>query len=101
MKFLLILGLLVILAMFIGRRYRRQIETALYVFRMFRKMREMNNSAETSGKQIDQTSNSMDVQLVRCVKCGSWTPQSNALRFGKNSFYCSANCMEKAVVRPE
>ncbi len=96
MKFLIILVLLAILAMFIWRRYRLQIQTALYVFRMFRKMRQMSK-AEIPEKQIEKTSNPEDVQLVRCAKCGSWTPQTNALKLGGNNFYCSAKCLEKAV----
>lgn len=98
MKWLIILGLLAILAIFIIARYRRQIQTALYIFRMFRKMRQMSKADTTVDKQIDKTSNPGDVQLVRCAKCGSWTPQSNALKFGANAFYCSSNCVEKAVV---
>jgi hypothetical protein len=97
MKWLIILVLLAILAMFIWRRYRQHIQMAFYVFRMFRKMRQVNKS-ETPEKQIETKGNSSDVQLVRCAKCGSWTPQSNALKLGAKTFYCSANCMEKTVV---
>ena len=96
MKFLIILILLAVLAVFIFRRYRLQIQTALYVWRMFRKMRQMSK-AETTEKQIDTPVSQNDVQLVRCVKCGSWTPQSNALKFGANTYYCSSNCMETAI----
>ncbi|MBS1794027.1 MAG: hypothetical protein JSS81_09245 [Acidobacteria bacterium] len=100
MKFLIILALFAILFLFIWRRYRRQIETAVYVFRMFRKMRQMIR-AETNEKQIETKTNAGDVELVRCLKCGSWTPRSNALKLGGNSYYCSSNCLEQAVVRPE
>ena len=96
MKWLLVLGILFILGAFLALRFRRQIQMALYVFRMFRKMRQMSKASEPE-KQIEKNNPASDVQLVRCAKCGSWTPQSSALKFGANNFYCSANCMEKTV----
>ena len=39
MKWLILLGLLIILVIIIAARYRRQIQMAIYVLRMFRKMR--------------------------------------------------------------
>lgn len=96
MKWLIILGLLAFLGMVIAVRFRRQIQTAIYVFKMFRKMRQMSKPGAPE-KQIENTSNSKDVQLVRCAKCGSWIPQNTALKLSKNTFYCSSKCMEKAV----
>jgi len=96
MKWLIILGLLAILVMFIAVRFRRQIQTAIYVLKMFRKMRQMNKPEQTE-KQIDTPGNSNDVQLVRCTKCGSWIPQNTALKLSKNTFYCSSKCLESAV----
>lgn len=96
MKWLIILGLLTILAMFIAIRFRRQIQTALYMYKMFRKMRQISKP-ETPEKRIETDINSNDVQLVRCTKCGSWIPQNTALKLSKNTFYCSSKCMEKAV----
>src|SRR6185369_9929125 len=96
MKWLIILGLLAILVMFIVARYRRQIQTALYFYKMFKKMRQMNKTGPQE-KQIENTNDSEDVQLVRCAKCGSWIPQTTALKFSKNTFYCSSKCIETAV----
>ncbi|HVE56205.1 MAG TPA: hypothetical protein VNB22_05205 [Pyrinomonadaceae bacterium] len=96
MKWIIILGLLAVLVMFIVARFRRQIQTAIYVFKMFRKMRQMSKS-ETPEKQIETNNNSNDVQLVRCAKCGSWIPQATSLKLSKNTFYCSSKCMEAAV----
>jgi ribosomal protein S26 len=75
-------------------RYRRQLQTALYVWRMFKKMRRMNDTKE---KQIEKKETTGDVQLIRCAKCGTWIPQKNALKLRSKTFFCSANCMEKAV----
>jgi len=96
MKWLIILGLLAVLVIFIVARFRRQIQTAIYVFRMFRKMRQMSKP-ETPEKQIEPNNNSSDVQLVRCAKCGSWIPQATSLKLSKNTYYCSSKCMEAAV----
>jgi len=96
MKWLFLLGLLAILVIFIVARYRRHIQMGIYMFKMFRKMRQMSKP-ETSEKQIENTAHSSDVQLVRCTKCGSWIPQNTALKLSKNTFYCSSKCLETAV----
>jgi hypothetical protein len=96
MKWLFILVLLSILVMFVVTRYRRHIQTGIYVLKMFRQMRRMNKP-EKQEKQIENTSNPNDVELVRCAKCGSWMPQNTALKFSKNTFYCSSKCIEQAV----
>ncbi|HEY0461698.1 MAG TPA: hypothetical protein VGC97_21355 [Pyrinomonadaceae bacterium] len=97
MKWLIILGLLVILAMFIATRYRRHIQTGIYMFKMLRKMRQMNKPEKVQEKQIENASVSTDVQLVRCAKCGSWIPQNTAMKLSRNNFYCSSKCLENAV----
>ena len=96
MKWLIILGLLAILVMFIAVRFRRHIQTGIYLIKMFRKMRQMNKP-DTRENQIENQAHSRDVQLVRCAKCGSWIPQTTALKFSKNTFYCSSKCVESAV----
>lgn len=96
MKWIIILGLLAVLAMFIAVRFRRQIQMGLYVFKMFRQMRQMSKP-EQPEKQLKKTAGEADVQLVRCAKCGSWIPQNTALKLSKNTFYCSSKCMESAV----
>lgn len=96
MKWLIILGLLVILVIIIAARYRRQIQTAIYMYKMFRKMRQMSKP-QAQEKQIETADISSDVQLVRCAKCGSWIPQNTAMKLSRGNFYCSSKCLEKAV----
>jgi hypothetical protein len=96
MKWIIILGLLALLAMFVAVKFRRHIQTGIYVLKMFRKMRQMNKP-EKQEKQIENTNTAGDVQLVRCTKCGSWIPQNTALKLSKNTYYCSSKCMETAV----
>ena len=91
MKWLIVIALIVVIALFVANRYRKQIQMALYVFRMFRKMRQMNKSEE---KQINTAANANDTALVNCAKCGTWIPQNKALKLRSGVFYCSSNCLE-------
>ena len=95
-KILVILLLLLFLLAMIATRYRRQIMMGIQVFQMFRKMRAANAQPE---KQIPKKDNAASVPLVKCVKCGTWSPRSEALKLGGNTFYCSTVCVEKSEVR--
>ncbi|HEY0658927.1 MAG TPA: hypothetical protein VGD05_10655 [Pyrinomonadaceae bacterium] len=99
MKLLIILLILLAVMALIAFRYRKQIQTALYVWRMFRQMRQFNKpqAAQPKEKQIDKNEKSSNAPLVRCGGCGKWTNETAMLKLGSKSFYCSANCMEKAV----
>lgn len=94
MKWLIILSLLFVLWMFVAIRYRKQIQTAIYILKMFRKMQAAGKPAE---KQIEKQENLRDISLVKCAKCGTWIQQKNALNLRSKISYCSANCMERAV----
>ena len=96
MKWLVILGLLALVVIFLAVKYRRHIQTGIYVLKMFRQMRQMSKP-EKAEKQIETAGQSDDVQLVRCAKCGSWIPQNTAMKLSKNNFYCSSKCLENAV----
>lgn len=98
MKFLIILLLLLIIVAIIAVRYRRQIQMAIYMWKMFRKMRRMSKADE---KQIETTETGTGAPLVKCSHCGTWVTQTNALNLRSKTFYCSANCMEKAVSVPQ
>ncbi len=94
MKWLILLALVFALLGLFAFRYWRQIQTALYVWRMFKQMRQVGKSQE---KQIEKKETANDVALVRCAKCGNWVSQDNALKLRSKTFFCSARCMEKAV----
>lgn len=94
MKWLIFLGLIFVLLVIIAARYRRQIKMAIYVWRMFRKMRQ---AGKTEEKQIEKQSNTKDVALVRCAKCGTWIPQTKAINLRSGINYCSTNCLEKTT----
>lgn len=94
MKWLILLALIFVLLALFATRYRKQIQTAIYFWRMVKKMRQMNRTEE---KQIDKRESANNTELVRCSKCGKWIPQGNAMKLGSKTFFCSAVCMEKAV----
>lgn len=97
-KILIILLLLLFLLAMIATRYRRQIMMGIQVFQMFRKMRAANRTPATE-KQIPKKDSGAAVPLVKCVKCGTWVPRSNAMKLGGNTYYCSTVCVEKSEVR--
>ncbi len=94
MKWLILLVLFLILMAIIAVRFRRQINMGIQIFQMFRQMRTLNKPKE---KKLDKKAVNENLPLVRCAKCGTWTPQSAALNLRSKTFYCSTNCMEKAV----
>lgn len=94
MKWLILLLLVAVAGILIAVRYRRQIQTGIYLYRMFRKMRQTGKGAE---KQINRKETTSEVPLVRCARCGKWTPQTKALNLRSKTFYCSSNCLESAV----
>lgn len=94
MKWIILLILVAALIAVVAVRYRQQIKMAIYVYRMFRKMRQVGKTDE---KQIEKTETAADVALVRCAKCGTWTPQNNSLKLRSGSRYCSTACLETAA----
>jgi len=91
MKWLILLGLLIVLAGIIATRYHRQIKMAIYVWRMFRQMRQGGKTDERQARKID---NPKSAALVRCAKCGTWIPPKNALNLRSGIYYCSKICLE-------
>jgi hypothetical protein len=94
-KFLVITFLIVVLLGLVLLRFRKQIQTALYVLRMFRQMRNANRPA--AEKTIEKKETPAGGPLVRCSRCGTWIPKTAAMNLGGKTYYCSANCIESAV----
>lgn len=93
MKWLIILALLLIVISMIALKYRKHIQTGLYMWRMFRQMRQVSKPAE---RKIEKPAADKNANLVRCSKCGKWISESAALNLRSNTSYCSTDCMEKA-----
>ena len=94
-KLLVILVILLVIVALIAIRYRRQITMGLQVWKMFRQMRKVGKTANE--KEIEKPKNSKDVALVRCERCGKWTPPTEGMNLRSKNFYCSSKCMERAV----
>lgn len=96
-KVLVLLLLLLFLLAILATRYRRQITMGIQIFKMFRQVR--GGSTSLQDKQIPKREDLSNVPLVKCVKCGTWVPQTSALKLGGNTYYCSTACVEKSEVR--
>ena len=94
MKLLIIFVLFLVALALIAYRYRKQIQTAIYVWRMFQKMRQTSKTGE---KRIETKEDSLNTPLVRCAGCGNWVAETIVLKMGNKISYCSADCIEKSV----
>jgi hypothetical protein len=97
MKWLLILGILIIVVGLVALRFRRQIQMALQVWRMFRNLKSASKAAPSGDNPMSEIRKAEDSPLVRCAKCSKWVPENVAINFRKKTFYCSANCIEVSV----
>ena len=74
-------------------RYRKQLMTMLNVWRMLKTMRHPGKQRENHIEGGNKASG----PLVNCSKCGTWVPEERAIKIGRTSFYCSADCVEKTA----
>jgi hypothetical protein len=95
MKWLILLLILLIPVVFVAVRYRRQLLMGWQMYQMYRRMKLAGKPP--AEKRIQEKSGDKSVPLIRCERCGSWVSQTEALKLRSNTFYCSANCMERAV----
>lgn len=94
MKWLFIFFLLLLIFALVALRYRRQVQTARQMWRIFRQVRQ---AAKPPEKITERRVPEKSKRLVRCAKCGKWLAPSEALNLRSKTFYCSANCMERAA----
>jgi hypothetical protein len=97
MKWLLILGILLVVVGLIALRFRRQIQMAFQVWRMFRTLKSASKASPARDNSISEIKKADNSPLVRCAKCSKWVPENVAINFRKKTFYCSANCIEVTV----
>ena len=94
----LILLLLIGLAIFlIAMHYRRHIQSALHIWRMFRQIKRASQPAQSAEKKTENRKIEKDAPLVRCARCGKWLSPGEALNLRSKTVYCSTACMEKAA----
>jgi hypothetical protein len=94
MKWLIILGLILLLFAIIALRYRQQIQTGLQIWRMFRQFKQASKPQE---KKIEKRAADKGEPLVRCARCSKWISRKDALNLRSKIVYCSAKCMERSA----
>ncbi len=93
MKWLIILVLIAVLIAMIVYRYRKHIQTALFMWRTYRSFQQQ---AKPKQKQVPRKDTSKDSELIRCPKCNKWTSQADAVKL-KSNYYCSLTCLEESI----
>jgi hypothetical protein len=90
---LIILAVIAVLFALSAFRYRKQIKAAYGVWKTLKEIRSGNfpQSPSNLGKERDAS------KLARCMKCGSWHPESGMIRVGSGPMFCSAKCLEKGA----
>lgn len=114
MKYLIVLGLLLVVAAYVFWRIRPYLQMARRFVGAIRDMRRINLDGSPvnlsqQGRQTQrqtqrptqrqaQTTQASNERLVRCTTCGTWTPAAHAVTLrSANSFYCSHDCLERAA----
>jgi len=91
---LLILVVIAVLLALTAYRYRRQIG-AFYQF--WQVLQQARVQGKRNAKEMNQPAEDERGPLVNCVKCGTWVPESNAIKLGPRIYYCSIDCVEKTA----
>lgn len=94
MKWLLILGLIVLLIAVVAWHFRKYIQSAWFIYMTYRKMRQRMNPAPE--KQVAPKPDRAETELVRCPTCGKWISMSEAVKL-KSNYFCSLACLEQSV----
>ena len=93
LKYLIIVGLLVLVFLLIYSRLRPYIQLLQKVLSALRGTLEKDSSPGSRAR-----STRIENKLVRCVSCGTWIPAERAIGAGSRmSEYCSRECLEKAA----
>lgn len=97
MKWLLLLIIILAVFGYVAFRYRRQIQAAREIWKTLRQIQQQVQGVRPQEKKIDKKDTNKGEPLVRCTHCGKWMSESEAVKLGKTTIYCSTDCMEKAV----
>lgn len=92
---LFILAVIVVIFVLTAVRYRRQINGAIRVWRMFKALRQQ--TGKDVRKNLNRGQQTRPLSLVNCAGCGSWIPEADAVRLGRTSYFCSGRCLEETA----
>jgi len=91
---LVILIVIGVLLMLTAVRYRKQIAAGINFWRSIKAVREKLN--QQSAKAVEPTPVNAG-KLVNCAKCGTWVPESKAIKLRGGSSFCSVSCVESVA----
>ncbi|MCC7308069.1 MAG: hypothetical protein IT173_10925 [Acidobacteria bacterium] len=74
-------------------RYRKQIAGILALGRTLKEMKQNARSDHPAEQINDQASR----ELRSCAGCGTWIDTSAAIKFDRNTFYCSKECVQRSM----
>ncbi len=94
MKWLLVLLIIAAVIGYFIYRYRKHIQTALFMYRTFRRMKKQASTVQQ--KQVPVRDTSQDSELVRCPKCAKWIGKQDGVKL-KGDFFCSLECLEETM----
>jgi hypothetical protein len=76
-------------------RYRRQLAAAHQIWQM---LRGNARGSFPINQAPQQKPSNEPTPLVKCARCGTWTPLDRSIRLNQNIYYCSSNCLENKAV---
>jgi hypothetical protein len=88
---LIVVGLLLAFTAF---RYRKQL---LGVYQVWQMLKQAGAQGRKSREEINTANETETGPLVNCAKCGTWVPESRAIKLGARMFYCSTACVERSA----
>lgn len=87
---LFVIGLIFALTAY---RYRKQILSVYQVWKMIKQAGKGRRDQDS----INAPNEADSGPLVNCAKCGTWVPESRAIKLGARMFYCSTTCVERSA----
>ncbi len=103
MKWLILLGILLLVGWLIYFRYRKQIKAVFQIVRVLRAIQKGEMPQIPAGNQTTKPTKKVEVKtknLVRCETCGKWLAPENAIHFGNSKLsYCSTKCFERVAMQ--
>ncbi|HEX5709300.1 MAG TPA: hypothetical protein VFX96_18500 [Pyrinomonadaceae bacterium] len=102
-KWLIVLGVLLLLGGLVYWRLRPYINLVRRFFGAVREARRVGEQRQARGASDmpGREPRRVGGRLARCPVCGTWFPPERAVTFrGDPAKYCSHSCLERAAERP-
>ncbi|MEZ5306937.1 MAG: hypothetical protein R2684_07310 [Pyrinomonadaceae bacterium] len=93
MKWILLLAILAGIVLYLVLRYKKHIQTAIFMYRTYRKMKAASRRRTES---IPEARVEADTEMLKCPSCGKWIARSEAVKL-KSDYFCSLQCLEEVM----